>query len=1146
MTSEQISDLIISLLKIFEPLEKTKSVDRLEAFLSEFGWIASISEGDLEGIQIVLGFSNDVSEIEDILAEFDSDDLSSVGENVIRLSELLKKVISDLSGLSPSSSERPSVYPFNQEAFWSTFPGELLDYLIYRYFEKYHPPIFGVLAFLGILTKSEIPAEQTTGRIVHFKREAKFELLPKIFTDFPGQFKDVYNWGPGEGAPFLSHLSLLQNTLVLLRGFGFETGLFPPSEELLNDYYDSDSEHREQVLEMQSYFVRYFDPMGPNIADVYLSAFPITPTGDNSAPPNGFMLAPVATGTTETEFDLGGDIRLVLKGGIGTEAGIRLEIRPGGVSIVVPPGFGTSINAEARVIKQTGNQGLKFEAIVFADGPVSSPDIGFEFGTEGLKLVISAPEDDGFLSKVLPSDPLELNFDLTLGFSKEKGFYIRGGAGLEYTFYINKSFGPIFINTVELMLEFDGDDIILIIAASGGAQIGPVTAAVQKIGLKTTLELGKRGLLGNTDLSLGFKPPSGVALFAKTSTVSFGGLLLVEDGNYAGLLYIDIKDRISITAVGILTTRMPDGSKIFSLKIIGMVEFPPIQLGYGFILTGVGLAIAIECCMNEEALRAGVYTGSLRSLFLSDPADNPMQLITDLQNFFPPTRDYHVFGFMAKLGWGGATSLIKADVGIFIEIGGPGRLALAGIAHAELPNEDAPKVILQLQVLGLLDLGDKSLSIDSSLTGSRLLDWPLDGDIIVRANWGDRRRFLTSAGGKFFPGYPIPPGVPPGMQLISVSLGSGNPRVGLFLYNAITENSVHFGASLQFHYHKDLGRIIGLIELDGGTSFDALFNFNPFYFKARMSAWFDLKRNGDRIMGVDVRLNLKGPNNYRAWGYARFEICGFDKEIEFDKKFGKKRPELPQSILSPREALEAELDEPKNWNILLPPRNACRVISCEDQQEELVDPFGSIRFSQKSVPLDLEIEKFGKAAIPADEDYFDILADDDMKTERVEEFFAPGEFVYLSNAEKISGPPFEEFKSGVEIAGAINMPDQSLREDIELEYETKFPGQSTYTPRLVLPVVLLNAQRIGGQKVHNKINTKPASETKAGITINNQKFTVVTSYATGDKFERVNYEKDGDIKEAGNFTYARARQMKDKIGTRDAEILDTEKAVSLS
>lgn len=1100
---------------------------KLLYLLRELGWDVPI-DTDLSGTE--LSVINRVASINDALSRQDYAELvSAIRDTIDSFDDITNELNLNLGTEFTNSLE-------------NKLPGKILDYVVIQYLEDEHPKLFGLMVLLGIFEIEYVEPSDTI-EVGYIKREIHWNLLSTLFSDPKYLISSTYGWGSPD---FRSDL-MLENLQGML------TALDIPAS-----HFDADSAIRTGLnVEKHCLSIPIVDWSDFQLG---LEIYPLPP--DQNQSDAGLGISPYVIGSTDRDIEIDELLSLEIESSLNLDKTTGFTIRPGeGVRFYTlsDPSISKGSFDAKMIIKPTSGKlfggnlsGTHIELAGLAIGLSASfesgvDDFAIEIDLRRGSLIICAGDGDGFIQKILPRDPVQIDFDLTLGISKHKGFYVRGGAGFEYTFYINKSFGPIFINTVDLMLEIAGNDIILIAAASGGAQIGPVTAAVQKIGLETTLELGKPGLLGKADLSLGFKPPSGVALFAKTATVSGGGLLLVEDGNYTGLLYLDIKDRISITAVGILTTRMPDGSKIFSLKIIGMVEFPPIQLGYGFILTGVGLAIAIECCMNEEALREGVYTGSLRSLFLSDPADNPMQLITDLQNFFPPTRDYYVFGFMAKLGWGGATSLIKADVGIFIEIGGPGRLALAGIAHAELPNEDAPKVILQLQVLGLLDLGDKTLSIDSSLTGSRLLDWPLDGDIIVRSNWGDNPRFLLSAGGKFFPGYPIPPGVPPGMQLISVSLGSGNPRVGLFLYNAITENSVHFGASLQFHYHKDLGRIIGLIELDGGTSFDALFNFNPFYFKARMSAWLDLKRNGDRVMGVDVRLHLKGPNNYHAWGYAQFEICGFDKTIPFDKTFGRKRPELPQSILSPREALEAELDEPKNWNILLPPRNASRVISCKDQQEELVDPFGIIRFSQKSVPLDLEIEKFGKAAIPTDEDYFDILADDDMKTEIVEEFFAPGEFVYLSNAEKISAPPFEKFKSGVEIAGAnINMPDQSLREDIELEYETKFPGQSTYTPRLVLPVVLLNVQRIGGQKVHNKIKAKPASETKAGITINDQKFTAVTSYATGGKFERVTYEKDGELKEAGNLTYARARQMKDKIGTRDSEILDTEKAISLS
>ena len=68
---------------------------------------------------------------------------------------------------------------------------------------------------------------------------------------------------------------------------------------------------------------------------------------------------------------------------------------------------------------------------------------------------------------------------------------------------------------------------------------------------------------------------------------------------------------------------MPDGAKGFSLVVIIFAEgFAPIQLGFGFALTGIGGLLAINRTFDEEALRAGLKNHTLDSVLFparSDP-----------------------------------------------------------------------------------------------------------------------------------------------------------------------------------------------------------------------------------------------------------------------------------------------------------------------------------------------------------------------------------------------------------------------------------------------------------------------------------------------------------------------------------------------
>ena len=69
-----------------------------------------------------------------------------------------------------------------------------------------------------------------------------------------------------------------------------------------------------------------------------------------------------------------------------------------------------------------------------------------------------------------------------------------------------------------------------------------------------------------------------------------GGFLryIEAEERYEGMLELEYEEEISLKAIGLLTTRLPDGRPGFSLLIIITAEFNPIQLGLGFTLNGVG------------------------------------------------------------------------------------------------------------------------------------------------------------------------------------------------------------------------------------------------------------------------------------------------------------------------------------------------------------------------------------------------------------------------------------------------------------------------------------------------------------------------------------------------------------------------------
>jgi hypothetical protein len=109
-------------------------------------------------------------------------------------------------------------------------------------------------------------------------------------------------------------------------------------------------------------------------------------------------------------------------------------------------------------------------------------DYKFRLFTKKNIMVIKGGDGDGFLATILPPEGLKAEFDLELGYSKKRGFYIEGGADIFFTFPIYKDLGPLRLNT--LMLGMKGGkkekQSLFSIETSVGFTItlGPVVAVI--------------------------------------------------------------------------------------------------------------------------------------------------------------------------------------------------------------------------------------------------------------------------------------------------------------------------------------------------------------------------------------------------------------------------------------------------------------------------------------------------------------------------------------------------------------------------------------------------------------------------------------------------------------------------------------------
>ncbi len=285
---------------------------------------------------------------------------------------------------------------------------------------------------------------------------------------------------------------------------------------------------------------------------------------------------------------------------------------------------------------------------------------------------------------------------------------------------------------------------------------------VDQIGVRSAITPGP-GSLGSADLSIRPVPPSGIGLEVKAPGVVGGGFLRFdfEKHEYSGVLQLEIAEKISVKAIGLLNTRLPDGSKGYSLVLVIFVErFTPIQLGFGFALTGIGGLVALNRTFDEDALRSGLKNHTLDSvMFPQDPIRNAPQIISNLNRVFPPAAGHHLFGPMVQISWGTPT-LITAEVGVVLELGARLRLLILAQIAAILPKRDNDLVRLQMDAIGILDFDQGTATLDATLYDSRLLKkFVLTGDMALRLKWEGSPHFALSVGG-LHPAFQPPPNFP--------------------------------------------------------------------------------------------------------------------------------------------------------------------------------------------------------------------------------------------------------------------------------------------------------------------------------------------------------------------------------------------------
>jgi len=695
-------------------------------------------------------------------------------------------------------------------------------------------------------------------------------------------------------------------------------------------------------------------------------------------------------------------------------------------------------------------------------------------------LVLVPGEGDSFIQGVLPAGDLGISMDLGLGVRKPEGgdwgVYLIGGDSLEVTLPGGgRKLGPAELTEIGAKLkpqstddsdstasalrspslpltplDTPSDDTVqdgfeLEVTATIAVKLGPITATLDQMGFTVSLYAAADGNLNLLDAEVGYKAPQGVGIVLDTSTLSGGGYLEFdpEKEQYAGVVQLKFES-LTLTAIGLLTTRLPDGTKGFSLLlIITADDFPAINLGLGFKLTGVGGLLGVNRTVAVEVLQEGLKGKTLdRVLFPSDPLSNAAIIVSTVRNVFPPSPDQYVLGPIAQLSWG-KDGLITANVGLILEFPNPVRLLLLGQLRTCVPSQETRFITLNLDCLGILDIDRGEAMVLATLFDSKLKTYPLTGDGAFLVRWQHDPLFILAVGG-VHPAFPAPAELPPLDRLALVISQDNRVQLRLACYLAVTANTLQHGARLDLHLSA------AQVSLDGHCSYDVLIQFDPFGFVASISASVGLKWQGRTLAAVHLAGTLAGPSPWYVQGKATFKIWRFSKSVEFDYTQGEATTLPPMPVVDPKPQLLAALADLNNWQTTLPPQAEQLVVlrSQPGAAPVKVHPLGDIAVRQQVVPLQVTIEQLGQAPVAPAQTFAITRATiqgspqdrgNSRPPEPISAYFAPGQYIPLNQAERLSRPSFESMPAGVKIAKATSLSygDDSQRRTTPFTYDTK-------------------------------------------------------------------------------------------------------------
>ena len=246
----------------------------------------------------------------------------------------------------------------------------------------------------------------------------------------------------------------------------------------------------------------------------------------------------------------------------------------------------------------------------------------------------------------------------------------------------------------------------------------------------------------------------------------------------------------------------------------------------------------------------------------------------------------------------------------------------------------------------------------------------------------------------------------------------------------------------------------------GTLAFDALIQFTPFHFQFDIRASVDVAYTGHSLAGLTLTGSLTGPGPVVLQAKVCIELLFFDICFSHTFTLGSSTPPPSPDAGDLLGLLVTELSDPArlradggaDTRVALAPADPTLALP-------LVAPVGALVWEQHRAPLGLLLTRLGGVPLAAPTQ---VSASCPLSTSPVTEWFAPGQFADLSDAEALTRPAYDRLAGGLAISASAGDDGPSVTRPVTVR-QLRIPQPPVSKPGHAFPPWLVGGAAVAVQ-----------------------------------------------------------------------------------